>query len=286
MKKLLNSEHLWQENNLNYINYSLNWLRSRLKYLIDPEAVTIEAVTIAQEKMREAATKEPLSAFITLSQKFGLTEFEQNLLLLAVARDLSPEFADLYAQAQREENLTDPTFHLAFALFDNPSWQVLAPDSPLRYWQLIEIHSSGRQSLLSSQFQASEQIVNYVRGYNHHQEPILAFIFPLHLPQISHPELFYIAPTQQQAIAKITNSLERPSLSTRLPLIQLLGPDTSTKQLIVQQVAQNFGLGVYRLLVEQLPTKTEELQMLIRCWSRESRLLNLALYLDLQGIEG
>ena len=43
---------------------------------------------------------------------------------------------------------------------------------------------------------------------------------------------------------------------------------------------------VYRLLVEQLPTKSEELQKLIRLWSRESRLLNLALYLDVQGIEG
>ncbi len=286
MEKLLNSEYLWQENNLNYLNDALNWLRSRLKYLIDPESVTPEAVTIAREKMREAATKEPLPAFITLSQKFGLTEFEQNLLLLAVARDLSPEFPDLYAQAQKEDNLSYPTFHLAFALFDNPSWQVLAPDSPLRYWQLIEILSSGRQSLLSSQILASEQIVNYVRGYNHHHEQILPFVFPLHLPQNSHPESVDIAPSQQRAIAKITNSLQSANLSTRLPLIQLLGPDTTTKQLIVQQVAINCGLLVYRLLVEQLPTQSEELQKLIRYWSRESRLLNLALYLDLQGIEG
>jgi len=29
---------------------------------------------------------------------------------------------------------------LAFALFDDPDWNALAPNAPLRYWRLLEIN--------------------------------------------------------------------------------------------------------------------------------------------------
>jgi hypothetical protein len=43
-----------------------------------------------------------------------------------------------------------PTFALAMAAFDNPAWDVLSPDRPLRRWHLVEINQSASQSLTVS----------------------------------------------------------------------------------------------------------------------------------------
>jgi hypothetical protein len=74
-----------------------------------------------------------------LAKRLGLTEFERQVMLLVCATELDTRVAAHCARAQDEAARPYPTFALAMALFDTPSWDVLSPERPLRYWRLVEI---------------------------------------------------------------------------------------------------------------------------------------------------
>jgi hypothetical protein len=57
--------------------------------------------------------------------------------------ELDSEVAALCAQANRSPHQPYPTFALAMRLFDDPAWDVLSPERPLRYWRLIEVMQTG-----------------------------------------------------------------------------------------------------------------------------------------------
>ncbi len=69
------------------------------------------------------------------------------MLLLCAAMEFDTRTAWLCARAQRDATKPYPTFALALALFDDPAWDVLSPERPLRYWRLIEINQPGAQPL-------------------------------------------------------------------------------------------------------------------------------------------
>src|SRR6185436_7088598 len=83
---------------------------------------------------------DPPPALRVLADRFGLTQFEHDLLLLCVAIELQPGLAALCGGAQGDPRLNHPTFALAFVLFDDPTWEPLLPDRPLRRFDLVEIH--------------------------------------------------------------------------------------------------------------------------------------------------
>jgi hypothetical protein len=64
-------------------------------------------------------------------------------------------------------------------------------------------------------------------------------------------------------------------------IIQLLGVDGASQQLIASQAATALGLHLYRLPTELLPAHRPDVDTLSRLWQRECRLLPLPLYLDL-----
>jgi hypothetical protein len=102
----------------------------------------------AKEAMAEAERLEPRPALIQLGQRFGMSRFEQQVLLLCAAIELDPPIARLCAQLQGNSPQPYPTFALALSLFDEPAWDSLSPERPLRYWRLIEINQPGAQPLL------------------------------------------------------------------------------------------------------------------------------------------
>ena len=97
-----------------------------------------------------AASLEPPPALVLLGRQLGLSVFERDILLLCAALELDTRVAGLCAQAQDNQNRAYPTFALALSLFDDPAWEALSPDRPLRYWRLIEINQPGAQPLTTS----------------------------------------------------------------------------------------------------------------------------------------
>ncbi len=112
---------------------------------------TDEQIAEHARQMSEAeAQNDALPALVMLSQRLDMTRFEQETLLLCIAMELDTRIASLCARAQDDTNKPYPTFALALALFDEPSWDIVSPERPLRYWRLIEINQSAAQPLTAS----------------------------------------------------------------------------------------------------------------------------------------
>ena len=195
--------------------------------------------------------------------------------------ELDTRIPALCARAQDDANRPYPTFALAMVLFDDPVWNALSPEGPLRYWRLIEIHQPGAQPLVSSPLRADERTVSYLKGLNYLDDRLAPLLMPLDAAG-DNPGL---PPSQQANVETIVRQLGQAPEINRLPVIQLVGPDAPSNRLIASHAAAALGLHLYRLPAELLPTQADELETLARLWQRESVLLPVTLYLDAHEVE-
>ncbi len=299
-----------QEHNNKYLATALQWLHLRLRRLTDaspsereglaaPErsqnllfprrrdkrGVPLDTVSDAEiarveQRLVELGAQPPYPALIRLSQRFGLAPFEREVLLLCLALELDPNIAGLYARVQGGEVYGPyPTFALAMALFDDPSWEALSPDRPLRYWQMIEINQPGAQPLTTSALRADERILNYIKLLNHQDDRLSPLMVPLeHFPGA-------LPPSQQAVVDFIINTVDRALPFNMLPVIQLLGNDSISKRLVAERSAAGLGLRAYLLPADMLPANPAEMDTLIRLWRRETTLRPVVLYLEAAGNE-
>jgi len=254
---------------------------SRFLLPAGPSSRNDEQVAQAAANMAAAESQSEPPALIILAQRFGLTRFERDVLLLCAAMELDTTIAALCARAQQDPSRPYPTFALALSLFDEPAWDVLSPERPLRYWRLIEINQPGAQPLTTSAVRADERVVNYLKGLNYFDDRLAPLLVPLQAPQ-GEVEL---PPSQRQAAETIVYYLKQAVSAQSSPVIQLLGPDAPSKQLVAWQAAASLGLQAFRLPAGQLPTQAAELETLARLWQRDTLLLPVVLYLDVRGIE-
>ncbi len=238
------------------------------------------AIAEIAEKMTAAETAEPPPALLLISRRLDLTRFEQEVLLLCAAMELDGKTAALCAKAQNNPYKPYPTFSLALKLFEEPEWDALSADRPLRYWRLLEINQPGAESLTTSALRADERIVNYLVEPKHVlDDRLLPFVIPL---EIADTDAATLAPSQLQAAQRLRHYLDVHSNNAgqRYLIIQLTGTDTQAKLAITRHALSPLGLQIVRFPVETLPTQTGELENLLRLWGRERLLLPLALYLD------
>lgn len=233
-------------------------------------------VAQAAAAMQAASEMDPPPALLILVQRLGLSQFEQQILLLCLGMELDTGIAGLCARCQKDAARTYPTFALAFTLFEDASWEALSPERPLRFWRLIEITQPGGQPLTTSALRADERIVNFAKGLNYLDDRLYPLVVPIDvatgttdLPQ-SHREI----------VDAIVHRLKLVDANRGLPIVQLLGADGASKQLVATEAVHSLGLHLYRLPASLLPTQAAEIETLTRLWQRESLLLPLALYID------
>ena len=273
----------WQRGNEEYLSKALAWLRLRLVHLAPsgPNGVTAEQVAQVTAGLRAAEAMTPPPALFMVSRRFHLSRFEQEILLLCAAMELDTRIASLCARAQDDPNRPYPTFALAMALFDQPSWDALSPEGALRHWRLIEINQPGAQPLTTSALRADERIANYLKGLNYLDDRLIPLFMPLDVDALSA----ILPPSQQRVAQTIVHQLRQTAAAQRLPAVQLLGADGLSKQLIAWHVATALGLRLYRLPAELLPAQATELETLARLLEREMALWSFALYLDAHDVD-
>ena len=245
------------------------------------ERISDEQIAEAAAAMDAAAATDPPPALHILAQRFGLSRFERDALLLCAAMELDTGAASLCNLAQGGANRPYPTFALAMTLFDEPVWEAISPERPLRYWRLVEINQPGAQPLTTSALRADERIVNYLKGLNYLEDRLA----PLLVPIAPAGGAITLPSSQQGAVETILRRLEQTKQAQRLPVIQLPGSDSGSKQLIAWHVANALGLHLYRLPAEWLPANAAELETLARFLNRESILLPVAFYLDASEVD-
>jgi ATP-dependent 26S proteasome regulatory subunit len=251
---------------------AIDWLRRLLvAYVADDEAVSDSP---------HAPWPVPL-VLRTLGQQLGLSIFEQKVLLLCAAPELDPSLAELYAAAQGNNDCLFPTFSLALTLFDSASLDVLAKDGPLRHWQLVSIDHSRQRPLVVSPLQADERIVNYLMGLNRLDSRLRPYLLSMRRDSKS----ILLPPSQQHRVEQALARLNQADTTERWPILQLVGSDALSKQLIAQQLAEELGAQLYALPAQLIPTGTHDLEEFARLWYRESLLLPLALYIDASELD-
>jgi len=229
----------------------------------------------APASLAEAENLDEPPALILLAGRLGLSGFERNVLLLAAAIELDTRIAPLCARAQRDPQRPYPTFALAMAMFDDPSWDAMSPERPLRHWQLIDVGQPRAEPLTVSRLTADERIVNYIRGLNH----LDARLGPLLRP-VPRPDGADLSPSQQRTAAAVVTAVRRSAAEARPSFVQLLGPDPASKRLVAAQAAAAAGLDLFELSSDDLPAAGADFDAFARLWHRESLLSPIALLVD------
>ncbi|HEU4778493.1 MAG TPA: hypothetical protein VFS58_01290, partial [Steroidobacteraceae bacterium] len=273
----------WQARNSEYLAAALAWLRLKLESAVrrahgapspGDDAAPLEA---ACARLDVASNVEPAPALLMLARRLGLSAFERDVLLLCVAMELDIRTATLCAGAQ-DEPRQYPTYALALSLFDEPAWDALSPERPLRYWRLIEINQPAAQPLVSSALRADERIVSFVKGLNYLDDRVA----PL-LNQVPAATLDSLPGSQRSAARHLIVALQ--ATAHLVDPIVLVGRDRDSKRQVAAAVAASAGLQLCRLPADMLPAHGGELETLARLWQRESMLLPLALYLDAHEVD-
>jgi hypothetical protein len=306
----------WQENNDRYLSSALAWLRLRLTRLakiappeqpmavlkeeqpsgwfglrrrpVEKSVPAVEKVTDADiakaaQAMADAARVDPPPALVILGQRFGLSQFEQEVLLLCAAMELDTRIPGLCSRAQDHPEKSYPTFALAFTLFDDPGWDALSAERPLRHWRLCEINQPSATPLTMSALRADERIVNYLKGLNQLDDRLTPLLGPFEVPGNGDNNL---AASHRSIAEEVEHRLRHLSPGDRLPVIQLTGVDPVSKQQVALRVLSRLGWQAFLMPGDLLPATPVEIETLARLWQRESNLLPLALYLDAADSDG
>jgi predicted nucleic acid-binding protein len=271
----------WLAANDHYLALAVEWLSLLLSLGVEDEQTQAAADAVAL-----AAAVEPPPALVEVGVRLGLTSFEYNVLLLCIAVELDDRISRLCAKAHADTTRSYPTFGLALSLFEEGAWTALAPDRPLRYWRLIEIHQPGAQPLTASALRADERMVAAAKGVRQIDDRIALLATPLEDPL---PAGATLPPSQRAVVESILRRVRTLAVSEhhdrRPPPLQLIGRDSPSKLLVAAVSAGELGLWLYRLPVEALPEQLAEVETLARLWEREAYLLPVALYVEVRDAE-
>jgi hypothetical protein len=218
------------------------------------------------------------AALDTLSGLFGLSPFEQAIVVLCAGVELDAAFAPLCAAAQGDPQRTYPTFSLALAALPNPVWSALLPTSPLRHWQLIHVEPG--RTLIYSPLRLDERILHYLTGLDYLDTRLASLVQPVPVPNDLAPSQVALAQELAATWAHATTGTPNPNDSTHWPVLQLIGPVTSDKRAVAALACARLGLRLYAMSAAGLPVAPGELEQLLRLWQREALLSGAALFLD------
>ncbi|AFZ10980.1 AAA ATPase central domain protein (plasmid) [Oscillatoria nigro-viridis PCC 7112] len=293
----------WSSGNYRYLIASAAGVRLVLENFVarrqDESRSSEEAAIQAAIEVAETLLPKP-SALQQLCREFKLSDFERNVLLLCVATELDPCFADLCAQAQESAALSYPTFNLAMSALSMPHWDAISPDSPLRYWQLIEVVRH-RETLSSSQLQINERILHYLMGVDCLDAAFKGIIEPVSIssgkmvrsPSLSLTQSHFTLASQiagiwtENRVRQSSNFAfdSLPITARPLPIVQLCGSEVASKTEIALAACELANLKLAAVSTAVIPTVTAELNELILLWQREAKLNQYALLLDCDEME-
>jgi SpoVK/Ycf46/Vps4 family AAA+-type ATPase len=289
----VNDFELWQDANEAYLATRLEWLRERFAQRLsaadDGESLEQRAdqadhdqTNAPTKRGRKRGTRPKITpALEILAERLGLSSFERDVALLCAAMEFDTHMPRLCAKANGDLHRPYPTFALAMTLFDEPAWDAMSPQRPLRRLKLVEMNQPGATPLTAAALRADERIVNFIKGLNYLDDRLSPLLTPLEQGgDVPLPA------SQQSVVDAIVQQLQQRDGAKPLPIIELVGPNGACKQIVARRVAAAFGLQVQRLPAELIPADFGEFDTLLRLWDREKRLLPLTIYIDAAEADG
>jgi hypothetical protein len=274
----------WHKANQSYLAGCLAVIFERLNLLLAGEdggdanpASSAEDRLSSALKNRDqmAAGLQGSTALHALSSAFGLSVFEEDLLLLCAGVELDARFMPLCAALQSKLNKSCPTFSLAMRALLGAHWSALIPTAPLRRWRLIEIGSS--DAFASSPLRIDERVLHYLVGLSYLDERLQ--VLAEQVPVNKH-----IPASHRNIAEKIVGILSKEGQKV-LPNIQICGDDGEANRYIAARASADLGMGLYSMKSEDIPALPSEREALARLWEREAFLSNAVLMLDCSELD-
>jgi AAA+ superfamily predicted ATPase len=183
-----------------------------------------------------------------LTERFSLTPFERDLLVMSAGVELDGTFA---------RTVGTPNAALAFERFPNPHWSALAPEGTLRRWRLLEPRGDG--PLVQAPLAIDEPLLHWLTGSAGTNSAVsrdaIAIDGSAPLPA-SYNEL-----TQSLAA--------RLKAGTPTPVFALSGGDRAGRLAVIKAVGDLVGLQPLLVESDALPADPAARATLLRLWERE-----------------
>lgn len=208
-----------------------------------------------------------------LSELFGLSPFELDILLLCAGAAVDRRFSAAIAVLQPHAIL--PTFGLAASVLGDPHWSAISRMRPLRYWNLVEL-SAG--PLLQAGLSIDDRILQYLLGVPASDGRLDSVIHVLTPGDMVSPE----------GISHLEQTAARGALHWRRAAgraILLTGKRASERQALFSAMCRHAGLQALVLDAGDLPDAPAERERLARVFTRESALWPCALLIKTERLE-
>lgn len=244
----------------------------------------------AEIKARRAASRQAgLNLSLPqLTELFGLTQFEEQCLVICLAPELNRKYEKLYAYLQDDATCGKPSVDLTLNLHCASEAEKLAarsafePHAPLLRFKLLRMTGAGagdQVPLLSRSLKLDDRIVNFLLGYKQ-MDSRLERIAKIDFPSQSAVEMTPDPELCQQANNFVQAYFEDPQSVDRKVVLYLHGPPSADKRLAAEAVCENFGLPL--LTADVAAMKAHELPFEEAAWllGREAALQSAVLCLE------
>ncbi|MFL6257087.1 MAG: ATP-binding protein [Pyrinomonadaceae bacterium] len=264
----------WFEFNQRHLVAALGQVRQALeRYAAREPSEPPRATQPADET--EAGDGRARPSIDVLCEKFGLSDFERNVLLLCAGVELDSSLAQLCARAHGDAERQQPTFGLALAALPGAHWSALSPVAPLRRWRLVEVAGEG---VTRSSLRIDERVLHHLTGLDYLDERLATLAEPVRSSGM-------LVPTHHALAEHLAAVWAESSSSAPLPVLQLCGNEETGKRDIAAHACAMLTLELSAISAKVLPSSPSELDTLARLWMRESALSNSAMLLDCDELE-
>jgi hypothetical protein len=260
----------WFAANQNYLMAALASVRA----VLESGSVAGSKVSAVQQ-LEDAQSQLPAPAALQrLRSLFGLSPFEQDVLLMCAGPELDADFASVCAVAQGDPQRNYPTFGLALAALSGSYWSAITPAAPLRHWRLIELVPN--RGITTAPLRINERILHFLTGVRHLDESLVGLVRPFsRVGELVH--------SYHVLAERLSTLWAHPE--DDFPVVQLSGEDTASKLAIAAEACAQLGLGLHAVAAYNLPTQPNDLSEFLRLWEREARLSNSVLLLECDEVE-
>jgi hypothetical protein len=253
----------WLELNQSALVREFQRLRARLG---DESAGEVNA---AQHAALDAGLKDRPAAIDVLTETFGLTVFERDVLLLCAGAELDSELAARCAELAGRQQRNAITFSFALSTLREPHWSALSASAPLRRYELIRIETG--HGLTSAALHIDERVLYYLTGINRIDARLEQMLYRKTPPEWMSEEHFLLA-------TEVLGGFDDEALPTAI--LHLCGDDPEGQEGVAALLAHRAGRELLILRHEDTPAAGADMEQFLHLWMRESLLLPALLLLQ------
>lgn len=262
----------WVAQNQVYLSAMLARVRQSLErhlQLASADGESVEPAVLHSPDLAAGAALE------ILVERFCLSSFERDLLVLCAGVELDASFAALCRDATGR---TNPTFSLALAALPDSHWSAITPSGPLRYWKMIEGGPS--DNLVAAPLRIDERILHFLAGVSYTDERLQS-------ATRAHRSAEVEPLVAHRVVAERIAALWAAAAARgeALPAIQLVGEeDAGLTDVAAGAFALN-GLDMRIIRGDEIPRMSAERDLLTRLWRREATLASCGLLIVLDDTD-